>query len=274
MSFKVLLLTGPRDYQRFAADRLAERLDITQIVVEDASLRKPKESETTSVKDRLRNLSPGLFSALARVKQQFTRTAAERRTLKILESLEESAGKEFEAAIGRVPEWPSDVPRKHVPRINGKEVVSLCQELTPDVTIVFGTGILKTPMIRVGKTATLNAHTSLLPNFRGTSSEFWQVQSGRLDCAGVTVHYIDEGVDTGELLLQQPTRIEGVADPYRLRLHNVLMVPEMFVEAVELLERGEAPRIQQGTSDLPTYRTKDLTLERQIEMVRALGHDV
>ncbi|MEM6706741.1 MAG: formyltransferase family protein [Acidobacteriota bacterium] len=273
MSLRVLLLTGPRPYQRWVATRLASELDVVQVFVEDRSLRQPKNAKPVSLKDRLRSASPGLFRQLARIKGLLTRPRSERRALELLERLEREADAEFERAVGPTPDWP-EVPLRHVPWMNGKKVVREATELAPDVTIVFGTSILKTPMIRTSKLATLNAHTSLLPDFRGTQSEFWQVHQSRLDCAGVTVHYIDEGVDTGEILLQRPTVIEGKPDPFRLRLHNVQMVPDLFVEAVRLLAAGEAPRLQQTPSDLPTYRTRDYTFEREVECLRAMGYDL
>ena len=270
---RVLLLTGTRDYHRYVASRLADRVDLVHVVIEDASLRKQAKVTESGFKERLRNRAPKLFGALSSLKGLATKSAAERRTPGILQDLERRAHHEFVAAAGGEHDWPA-VPRQQVPRVNGKAVVERCKELAPDVTLVFGTSILKLPMIQVAKVATLNAHTSLLPDFRGTSSEFWQVHHDRLDCAGVTVHYIDEGVDTGDVLLQQATRIDGRADPYRLRFHNVLMVPELFATAVEALGRGDAPRLRQGTSELPTYRTRDLTLERQIEMLRTMGYEV
>lgn len=272
MSARVLLLTGPRPYQAYVAQRLCADLDVVQIVLEDASLRQPK-TETVTARDRLRRISPGLFSLLARLKGLATKRRVERRAEALLERIEREARAEFEATIGGIPAWP-DVPTMRVPRVNGKDVVRHCEELDVDVTLVFGTGILKSPMIRIARQATLNAHTSLLPDFRGTQSEFWQIHQDRLDCAGVTVHYIDEGVDTGEILLQKATAIEGRPDPARLRYHNVLMVPELFTDAVRQLEAGTAPRLVQEASEMPTYRTKDATFERQIEMLRRLGHDL
>lgn len=67
--------------------------------------------------------------------------------------------------------------------------------------------IIKKPLLeRVGGKA-FNLHPSLLPKYRGCSSLTWAMVNGD-EYAGYTYHYIDEGCDTGNIILQRPVRIE------------------------------------------------------------------
>ena len=129
-------------------------------------------------------------------------------------------------------------------------------------------------MIRVPTHGVLNAHSLILPHYRGVFSEFWQTLEGRLDTAGVTFHFVDEGVDTGDVVLQVRTECEPGIDPYRVRGRNVAATVSAYPQAARSVLRGDGERRRQEASDAPTFRSRDRTLDKRLELLRALGHDV
>jgi methionyl-tRNA formyltransferase len=173
---------------------------------------------------------------------------------------------------GSAPEgWPEDVEVAVRRSPNLKSAVAWCRERQPDLILVYGTSILKGPMIRLPRLGVLNAHSSILPAYRGVFSEFWQTLHGRLKTAGVTIHSIDEGVDTGDLLVQQRTHCESGIDPYRLRCRNVLTTLEAYPKAALQVLSGTAEHRRQRPSNQPTYRARDLTFAKRLELWRRLG---
>ncbi len=90
----------------------------------------------------------------------------------------------------------------------------------------------------------INAHAGALPRYRGRSVINWALINGE-DELGLTVHHVDEGIDTGDVILQRMVPI-GWEDTYGTVLSRTeLLLPELVLEAVDLLARGQAPRVPQ-----------------------------
>lgn len=87
--------------------------------------------------------------------------------------------------------------------VNAEETLALLRSLAPDL-IVMATfnHILRRPAIEIAKLATLNIHPSMLPELRGPDP-INEVLRLRLRHTGVTLHLVDEGIDTGDILTQQ-----------------------------------------------------------------------
>jgi methionyl-tRNA formyltransferase len=67
-------------------------------------------------------------------------------------------------------------------------------------------------LLKIPNHGFLNLHPSLLPDFRGPAPQFWIFQNGAQDRAGVTVHVMDEGLDTGDIICQKPVSLpDGIS---------------------------------------------------------------
>jgi folate-dependent phosphoribosylglycinamide formyltransferase PurN len=83
---------------------------------------------------------------------------------------------------------------------NTPETLHILRELRPDVIAIGQTGILRPKLLEVPRLGTLNAHPGVLPNYRGIDSFQWAVINGEPENVGVTVHWVDKGVDMGPIL--------------------------------------------------------------------------
>lgn len=125
----------------------------------------------------------------------------------------------------------------------------------PDVMVVAAYGqILPRPVLDLPRLGCLNLHASLLPRHRGASPIQAAILAGD-DETGMTVMYVDEGLDTGDLLLSR--RIPILPDENAGELHERLagLGPSAILEALDLLQSGTAPRIPQDSS-LATHSSK------------------
>ncbi len=87
----------------------------------------------------------------------------------------------------------------NVKNINSEETLSVLQRLSPEIIIsIASPQIFKKEVIRSAK-HTLNIHAALLPNNRGMMPSFWAMVKGETE-TGVTVHYVDENIDTGDII--------------------------------------------------------------------------
>src|SRR2546423_4974930 len=140
-------------------------------------------------------------------------------------------------------------------RIKDSQAIEQIRALAPDIIVVIAYGqILPRAVLEIPKIACLNLHASILPRWRGAAPIQAAVAAGDRE-TGITVMYMDEGLDTGDILLQRkidilPTDTGGL-------LHDRLgqTAPEPLLESLRLLASGNAPRIPQDQS-LATYAPK------------------
>ena len=133
-------------------------------------------------------------------------------------------------------------------RIKHEEAVAEIRALAPDVIVVMAYGqILPRSVLEIPRVACLNLHASLLPRHRGAAPIQAAIVSGDRE-SGITVMYMDEGLDTGDILLQ--SRLKIAADETGGSLHDRLgqIAPASLDEAFAQLQRGKAPRIPQDSS--------------------------
>jgi hypothetical protein len=87
--------------------------------------------------------------------------------------------------------------------------------LAPDLLVHAGAGILRAPLLALPRLGTLNAHMGLLPGYRGVHVAEWAAFHG--DPVGCTVHLIDPGIDTGDILCTGPVDVAGARTIAALR---------------------------------------------------------
>jgi methionyl-tRNA formyltransferase len=145
------------------------------------------------------------------------------------------------------------LPRFETPRLKRPEVYEELAALEPDLGVMaFVTQILPERVLSLPRYGTIQYHPSLLPRHRGRTAIAWAIAQGDLT-TGVTVFWVDEGIDTGPILLQRKVPI-GPDDTTASLYFNTLLPlgVEALVEATKLVREGRAPRIPQDES-LATY---------------------
>ncbi|MBS1885417.1 MAG: phosphoribosylglycinamide formyltransferase [Actinobacteria bacterium] len=120
--------------------------------------------------------------------------------------------------------------------------------LRPDLVVLAGYMQLLSPAF-VGRfrDRIVNVHPALLPAFPGLDAVGQALAAG-VEVTGVTVHFVDEGVDTGPTILQREVPVPPSRDREELEKALHAVEHELYPEAIRMLARGEA-RI--GAGDLP-----------------------
>jgi len=144
-------------------------------------------------------------------------------------------------------------------RIKVPEAIEAIRHLYPDVIVVIAYGqILPREVLEIPTIACLNLHASILPRWRGAAPIQAAIAAGDRE-TGVTVMYMDEGLDTGDILLEKKIGIARTETGVSLHDRLAEIAPEALREAISLLAKGDAPRTSQE-SELATYAPK---LERE-----------
>ena len=130
-----------------------------------------------------------------------------------------------------------------------EEFINTLKEINPDVIVVVAYGqILPKALLDIPKFGCINVHVSLLPKYRGAAPINWVIINGE-EKTGVTTMYMDEGLDTGDIILQREFALSNEITAGEL--HDTMMVEgsELLIETLDLIEKGTAPRIPQNDEE-------------------------
>jgi methionyl-tRNA formyltransferase len=150
---------------------------------------------------------------------------------------------------------PSEPPIFQPAKIKDPKAIEQIRNFRPDLIVVMAYGqILPRAVLEIPRLACVNLHASLLPHWRGAAPIQAAIAAGDRE-TGVTVMYMDEGLDTGDILLQRS--IEILSNDTGGSLHDRLaqIAPEALLESLPLIAAGKAPRIPQDNSRA-TYAPK------------------
>ncbi len=162
--------------------------------------------------------------------------------------------------------WPSQVHVLTTSTVNSEESYNFLIGAKPELLVVYGSSILKSRIIEIPRLGVLNAHHAILPDYRGNFVEFWQVYNRDYDKVGITIHFIDPGVDTGDIVFQNKLKKTTTPNPYLLRTLNNIEVINNYPPVINSVLTGMAKRTKQGPSLLPTYRLSDITTGKKLEL--------
>ncbi|MBM7555508.1 methionyl-tRNA formyltransferase [Halanaerobacter jeridensis] len=140
-------------------------------------------------------------------------------------------------------------------KVTSEEGLDKLEEWAPDLIVVVAYGqILGKEVLDLPDLGCVNVHASLLPKYRGAAPLHRALIEGE-DVTGVTTMQMDEGMDTGDIILQE--EVEIIPQDTVGSLHDKLATTgaNLLLETLEQIEAGTAPRIPQN-SDQATYAAK------------------
>ena len=139
--------------------------------------------------------------------------------------------------------------------LKGTEIRDLLRGLGADIFVVAAYGlIIPKDILDIPEYGAINVHASLLPKYRGAAPIQWAILNGER-VTGITIMQMDEGLDTGPILLQRALAI-GIYDTAK-DLHDELseLGAELLLEALQKIEHGKIIPISQDES-LASYAPK------------------
>jgi methionyl-tRNA formyltransferase len=121
-------------------------------------------------------------------------------------------------------------------------------DLAPDAIIVVGYGRIIPPwMLELPRYGNINVHASLLPKYRGAAPIQWAIAQGET-VTGVTTMHLDEGLDTGDILLQKQTGILPEDTAVTLAPRLAKLGADLLIETLRGLEQGKIVPMPQNDS--------------------------
>jgi folate-dependent phosphoribosylglycinamide formyltransferase PurN len=144
------------------------------------------------------------------------------------------------------------VPVIDVDSLDSGPALDAIRKLQPDLCVFAGGGILRAPLLAIPRLGTLNAHMGLLPFYRGMNVAEWARFHG--DPVGCSVHLIDSGIDTGDILCVRHVSTAGARSIEQLR---------RLVDQAQIILLGEVVRYVISSGTLPPGRAQSRNEGRQ-----------
>jgi methionyl-tRNA formyltransferase len=135
-----------------------------------------------------------------------------------------------------------------------------------DLLLNGGGGIFRKALLEAVKVGVLNPHMGRLPHYRGYNVMEWMVLAGEMPCS--TLHFVDTGLDTGDILLHRPIRRDELPAEMTLQGIRDRMGPvhlELLVEGARRLSQGTLKRIAQTAEQGRQYFVMHSKLKAQAE---------
>jgi methionyl-tRNA formyltransferase len=140
-------------------------------------------------------------------------------------------------------------------RLRDEESVAQIRELAPELIVVMAYGqILPESVLQIASIACLNVHASLLPKYRGAAPIQSAIAAGDTE-TGITIMYMDAGLDTGDILLQEKLTILPNETGGSLHDRLAQIAPDTLLNALAQLVNGHAAREPQDSARA-TYAAK------------------
>ena len=233
---KVLIITGNQLRHKYYVTEIAKQLDVVGVIFEEKIKQENKFKNDTS-KYKI-------------VNQHFNnRNYSERKYFsgKIdIESLHALYVKTGESNSSDTFEW--------------------VKEKRPEYLLLFGSSIIKDPLLGLFGKKVINLHLGLSPYYRGAGTNFWPLVNGEPECVGATIHLATLKVDAGSILKQIRPKIGMRDGPHDIGNKTIIAAIEQIPEVVlKYDKRIICPRGQDLTLG-KVYKRKDLTSEAIIKL--------
>jgi folate-dependent phosphoribosylglycinamide formyltransferase PurN len=249
----IVLLVDDSDLSRIIYHALAGEFNIEAVV------RETKISRSTFLKRRLKKL--GWRKVLGQI--VFAKC--------IVPMLKRETARRRADILRQYGMDESPIPTEYVTdvrSVNDVEVATLLQNLSPAVVVVNGTRILEEKLLCATGGVFLNTHVGITPLYRGVHGGYWALASGDPRHFGVTIHKIDKGIDTGDIVAQASMKPDAADNFSTYPLLQIAIAIPLLKQAIRdaansKLETRPAPA---GKSQLWSHPTAIQYLKLRIEL--------
>lgn len=141
-----------------------------------------------------------------------------------------------------------------------------------DAVLVFGTNLIKRPLLDQFAGRIINLHLGLSPYYRGTATNFYPLLNDEPEYVGATIHLIDAGIDSGPIIHHARPEIVAGDGPHTIGCKAILAGLEKLRQAAEELAQGRLRAVTQWPASSPrVYRRKDFHPRHVVELYEKLA---
>lgn len=232
---RVLILTVDCPEARIAYNYLNQHFAIAQVIVEN------KIPAKTLIKNRIKKL--GYFKVFG---QLIFQVGIQKLLIKVSKN-------RISSIVNNIVSTNTPIPETNVLKIasvNDSSTIELIHKIPHDVIYILGTRIISKKILDKLDTPIINMHAGITPKYRGVHGAYWAIKNKEPHLCGVTIHKVDKGIDTGEVISQgliMPTAKDNFATYSYLQLATGL---SLLKEALDIFfETNNWPSKQPLTNE-------------------------
>ena len=155
--------------------------------------------------------------------------------------------------------------RRSLSRISTRPRASASSRSTPpDVLAVCGTSVLKPEVFTLAPKGTINIHTGITPEYRSADPIFWALYQGEPDKVGVTIHYVDRGIDTGPIIYQESVPVYADDSLPSIAVRCIRKGGRLYLRALEDLRSGTVRTLDRSHVKGRSFYSVDMGLYQYV----------
>jgi len=153
--------------------------------------------------------------------------------------------------------------------LNVPETVSFLEAAGVETIVVYGTNLIKPPLLTHWSGRMVNMHLGLSPYYRGTATNFYPLLNEEPQYVGATIHLLDEGIDSGPILRHARPQIVADDMPHTIGCKAILAGIDAMIAVLKELDVGTIEPVLQWQVDHPRlYLRKDYHPRQVVELYR------
>lgn len=189
---KIVMLAGKGASTNILYNGLKSQFNIPAIILEEPV------SKKKFLQNRINKL--GVWKVLGQILFQIL----------IVKFLEATSVKRKKEILSEYDLSAQELPAEkiiNVKSVNNKDCIKSLQKLNPDLVLVNGTRIISTQILNCISAKFINTHAGITPKYRGVHGGYWAIVNDDNENCGVTIHFVDAGVDTGKIIYQKKIEV-------------------------------------------------------------------
>lgn len=214
---KIIFLAGKVEGTLWMYNALKDNFSIDKVIIEK------KLSAIKIIKGRIKRL--GLFKVCNQLLFQVTIS-------KLLKPLSKKRIAILKKQYQLCNKPISDEKLLNISSVNDSECIAAIKKLDPDVIIVIGTRIISSKVLESTSALFINFHTGITPQYRGVHGAYWALVSNDKENCGATIHKVDKGIDTGEIIKQGTIEISKTDNFITYPIHQYGVALDLMKSAL------------------------------------------
>jgi len=155
--------------------------------------------------------------------------------------------------------------------LNSTATLAFLEQNRVDAVLIYGTNLIKEPLLSRFASRMINLHLGLSPYYRGTATNFYPLLNEEPEYVGATIHLIDAGIDSGPILRQVRPKITAEDQPHTIGCKTILAGVGALLDVIRAWEGGSLHPVKQWTVDSPRfYRRRDYHPRQVVDLYRKL----
>jgi methionyl-tRNA formyltransferase len=246
---KVLVLTSETAANVWLVNRLLAEFEVVGIVIERQARAVTKQEKDARRRRMIQR--HGLGRTLNKLLYNWFRSRV------LAASSEQAIRNEFFPGDAEV-KYVGSVESVIVGNINDPACVEFIKRQDPDVLAVCGTTVIRQEVFSLAPRGAVNIHTGITPDYRSADPIFWALYCNEPEKVGVTIHFVDKGIDTGPIIQQERVPVYGGDTLATLYVRCIRRGAELFLRALAEIESRSVQTVDRSSARSRAFHSIDL----------------